>query len=150
MMITIKKLQWLLLTTSILATLIVPDAVGQEAQIPGTVQPGQIEKQLKPPPQIPRSIERVLPSPTPIEAAPDLTEKLKFIVRKIQVDGTSIYSETDLTPYFAKYLHKTVSVAQIQNLADELTTKYRNDGYILSQVIIQPSTLRRGLYGYKQ
>ena len=145
MMITIKKLQWLFLTISILATLIVPDAVGQEARIPGTIQPGQIEKQLKPPPQIPRSIERILPSPTQKEIAPALTGNLQFIARKIQLEGTTVYSESDLTPYFAKYLHKTISVAHIQNLADELTTKYRNDGYILSQVIVPPQHIKNGV-----
>ena len=42
-------------------------------------------------------------------------------------------------------MHKTVAVAQIQSLADELTTKYRNDGYILSQVIVPPQRIKAGV-----
>ena len=64
MVTIITKIQWVLVTIAVLATLRMSDAYGLETQIPGTVQPGQIEKQLKPPPQIPRPIERVLPTPT--------------------------------------------------------------------------------------
>jgi hemolysin activation/secretion protein len=144
-MITITKIRLVFVTISILATLRMPDALGQEAQIPGTVQPGQIERQLKPPPQIPRSIDRILPSPTPTETPPALSADLQFVAKRIQLEGSSTYSESDLTPYFSKYLHKTVAVAQIQSLADDLTTKYRNDGYILSQVIVPPQRIKDGV-----
>jgi hemolysin activation/secretion protein len=144
-MIKITKILLLFVTISVLTTLRMSDAYSQETQIPGTVQPGQIEKQLKPQPQIPRPIERVIPAPPSVETPYTFPDNLRFIVKKIQLEGSSTYTESDLSPYFSKYLHKTVAVAQIQKLADELTTKYRNDGYILSQVIVPPQRIKDGV-----
>ncbi len=76
--------------------------------------------------------------------APKGAEKVKFTLKTVKVEGQTVYEPAAIEPLYADMLGKTVTLADIYSLADRLTAKYRNDGYILSQVIIPPQTIDGG------
>ena len=74
-----------------------------------------------------------------IQPAPAGAENVKFTLNGINVEGATIYSDSSIRSLYADKLGKTVSLADIYDVAGELTLKYRNDGYILTQVVVQPN-----------
>lgn len=66
-------------------------------------------------------------------------------VADIIVEGCSVYSARDLAQHLAPYRRAAVSLRQLHQLADELTVRYRRDGYILSQVSMPAQHMRNGV-----
>lgn len=119
------------------------DVMAQAQPLPGTVQPGQIERQFQPLPE-----PRVQPSevvvPAPAQAAPANAAEIKFALSAVLVEGVSVYPEQALRPFYEAHLNRQVSLADIYAVANALTAKYRNDGYILSQVVVPAQEVRQG------
>src|SRR4051812_21388555 len=116
---------------------------GAFAQVPGTVQPGQIERQFERPREPQAPIEVVAP-PAPEQRAPADAERVRFVLSSVQVSGATVYTPETLSAAWQSLIGKEVSLAQLYDVAAALTRKYRNDGYILSQVVVPVQTIRDG------
>jgi hemolysin activation/secretion protein len=113
-----------------------------EAQAPIT-QPGLIERQFQAPPQ-PRTQAGEFHIPLPSQVAPPEAAGVKFVLRELSVDGVSAYAPATLLADYESLLGREVSLAQIYAVANALTVRYRNDGYILSQVIVPAQAVEGG------
>jgi hemolysin activation/secretion protein len=109
---------------------------------PGT-QPGQIERQFQTPPQ-PRSQSGSFALPLPAQTAPPGAEAVRFRLRGLTVDGMSVYTLEDWRAEYYRLLGRQVSLADIYAFANAITARYRNDGYLLSQVIVPPQAVEEG------
>jgi len=78
-------------------------------------------------------------------SAPAGADDIKLYLESLQVDGVGTYKAEDLDPIYRDKLGKTVSLTEIYEIASDLTNKYRNDGYILTQVVVPPQTIDGGL-----
>ncbi|MEO7402495.1 MAG: POTRA domain-containing protein, partial [Burkholderiales bacterium] len=105
------------------------------AQTPGTLQPGQIERQFQPPPE-PRARPEAIQLPGAQQAVPPGADTMRFTAKSIVVEGATQYPAEALRPLIAPLEGREASFAELIALANALTAKYRNDGYILAQVII--------------
>lgn len=109
-----------------------------------STEPGRIERRLQPQPT---------PSPAPAPTLPELrtapppaeAEKIKFRLAGVVVDGATVYKPSDFLPLYKKYLDTEVSLATVYKIAEEITAKYRNDGYILSQAIVPAQKISNGI-----
>jgi hemolysin activation/secretion protein len=97
--------------------------------------PGQVEREFTPPPAL-RAPPRPLPTVPAVPAAPPRAPDVKLTVREIGVDGTTVYTMTELAPYLAPLLGREVTLDDIYKVAAELTAKYVADGYFLSRVVV--------------
>lgn len=113
-------------------------------QVPGGVQPGQIERQLQTPPQPRVGGEAVIPA-TPDQKPPANADSVRFVLNRISVEGSTVYSEAALQPSYAPLLGKEVTLTHIFRVAEALTRRYRNDGYILSQVVVPAQSAHDGI-----
>jgi hemolysin activation/secretion protein len=113
--------------------------------IPGSADPGQASRNLR---------ERIAPlTVTPdiqvkgmaIGRAPAGADKVHFTLTELRLEGVTAYKESELQEIYEKYIGQTVSLADIYSIAAELTAKYRNDGYILTQIIVPPQTIDAGI-----
>ncbi|HEX7966603.1 MAG TPA: ShlB/FhaC/HecB family hemolysin secretion/activation protein [Stellaceae bacterium] len=118
-------------------------AQGASAQTaPLTTSP--IERAL--PEQQPRPVPPLVPTPAP--AAPEAQAGPPVAVQAVDVEGATVYPAGALEPYYAGIVGKTVPLGQVSAVIQEIQTKYRNDGYVLTVVrgTIEPvngrSTLR--------
>lgn len=118
-----------------------------EPPVPGAVRPGQIEKQFEEPPAPRASDVPAVQPPAPAQAVPAEAAAVRFVLRHVELEGATVYTEAALRPYFAALLGRDIGLGEIYALADRLTRVYRNDGYILSQVIVpeQQIVVERGV-----
>jgi hemolysin activation/secretion protein len=126
------------------ALVIVPAAVFAQA-VPGPVQPGQIERQLKPQPEPRTTTDEVVVPAVPTERRPPGAEAVRFALKAVVLEGSSVYDSAVVSAAASKYTGREVSLAEVYDLADALTARYRSDGYVLSQVIVPPQSIREGV-----
>ena len=124
------------MTAALLLMTIGASAAAAPPAVPGAAQPGQMEKQFREAPK-PRAGQAPMVEPAaPVQTAPGKAEEIHFALRQVKLEGATVYTDAQLQPLFAGLLGKDISLARIYTLADQLTARYRNDGYILSQVIV--------------
>ena len=111
-----------------------------QAQIlPRTVEPERFDKRYQPlptPKSRPREPSRLPPPPKP---APK--REPGFVLKKIVFEGATAYPPGELQRAVRRALGRRVTLDQLQFIAEVLTRKYRNDGYILSRVVVPPQKI---------
>jgi hemolysin activation/secretion protein len=76
--------------------------------------------------------------------APAGSEKITFVLKDITLEGLTIYKPGDIKTVYAPKINTKISLKDVYAIAATLTAKYRNDGYILTQVIVPPQTIADG------
>lgn len=114
------------------------------AELPGNVQPGQIEKQLQAPKVTPSIPAPVIQDNVPNTNAPEGAKEISLELNEIVIQGSTVYSPESFAELTTPLLHQTIHLDQVYALADKLTARYRNDGYILSKVIVPPQSVAQG------
>jgi hemolysin activation/secretion protein len=76
--------------------------------------------------------------------APAGAEKIKLKLSTVIFDGATVYSEKELKSLYGSQIGQNISLADVYALANVTTTKYRNDGYVLTQVVVPPQTIEGG------
>lgn len=77
----------------------------------------------------------------PSTVAPKGAEKLFLRVRGVKITGSTVYAPAELKPLYADLIGHRVSLASLYALAQKITAKYGNDGYVLSRAIVPPQQL---------
>ena len=131
----------LVLCASVSAFLVTQQA---EAQVPGSAEPGRIEKRFEPPKK-PKSIfEPVIPEmegPMP----PDEAEKVKFTLTGVTIEGSTVYGDEDFLPLYEQHLSQEISLKTVYDIAEAITAKYGEDGYALSRAFVPPQSIKNGI-----
>ena len=120
-----------------------PNLASAQTPLPGTVQPGQIERQFQKPPE-PRAAPGPIQIPATTQQPPANAESIRFVLRQVTLEGVTAYAPDDLRPTYAEHLGREVTLAEIYRIADALSARYRNDGYILSQVVVPAQSVEGG------
>lgn len=79
-----------------------------------------------------------------IASAPAGAEKITLTLANLTLDGMSTYQTSEVLPIYANNIGQKITVADIYQIAADLTRKYRNDGFILTQVVVPPQTIEDG------
>lgn len=120
-------------------------AMAQLGEQTGIADPGRIEKEL--------TDERLIPQVTPdvevremsLQKAPEGAEDIRFDFGGLRVDGVDAYSEDEILPLYQDMIGTEISLADLYAIANRMTLQYRNDGYILTQVVVPPQTIEDGI-----
>lgn len=109
----------------------------------GPNDPNRIDQRFQQPP-VPQSKPEV-EFPEPEQAPPpERANAIHFTLTGIMIEGVTVYTEDDLRPLYADLLNHAISLADLYKLRDAITTKYRNDGYVLAQAVIPAQKLNSG------
>ena len=104
--------------------------------VPPSTQPGQLQQQFKPAPgPVPVKPPISVQAPPP-NAPPPGAENIKITLENIEVAGATVYSAADFAPLTKPYLDHQITLVDLYRLADQITAKYRADGYILSRALV--------------
>lgn len=76
---------------------------------------------------------------------PSELRKVKFVLQKMVIKGSTLYSKRRFSRLFKKYMRKRISLVHVYDIAQTITNMYRNDGYILSKAVIPPQQIDRGI-----
>lgn len=120
-----------------------------QVNLPGSVEPGQIERRFQPPSPPRSTLAPVVPAIPEQRLPPAEADKIQFLLSGVQISGSTVYSEANLASLYQQYIGKQISVATLYAIADAITTKYRNDGYILSRAYVPPQKIQAGIAGIR-
>jgi hemolysin activation/secretion protein len=102
---------------------------------PSTVLPGTVEGQFQTPPQ-PRAQPQPIQLPRVQQRVPANADALRFGVQRIVLEGAQALPMEQLRARIAPLEGRELSLADLISLANALTATYRNEGFILAQVLV--------------
>lgn len=70
---------------------------------------------------------------------------VQFYLEDVVFAGNDIFSDAELAATKADYTGKEVTLAEINSIANAVTVKYRNAGYISSKAIVPPQKVKNGV-----
>lgn len=112
-----------------------------QANLPGSVDAGQIERRFEQP-QAPASTETRIQAPRREGVTPPAgSEQAKFTLASVKFEGMSIYRPDDFVAVFGEKIGKSVSIQEIYAIAQAVTDRYAADGYPLAQAVVPPQTI---------
>ena len=85
-----------------------------------------------------------LPKPGAVEPPP-LVMGTKLTIRKLQIEGGTVYPLKELGAAYQPLLGHEISLAQLIDATRTLTTRYQTDGYLLSYAYLPPQDFAQGL-----
>lgn len=112
---------------------------------PSTIEPGLIQERVEPPKPPSRALELPEIKEGAPEAVPDAVRSATIFLREVYIAGATAISVARLQALVAPYINRLITGAEVFELARVLTAAYRNEGYILSQVIVPPQSLTEGI-----
>lgn len=133
----------------ILVVVFIWGIIATAAELPGTVQPGQIEQQFQQQPKLRTDRPDRIVVPEADQLVPSNAQDIRFKLNRIVIEGATVYSEKDLLSDYQSHLGREISLADIYQIASALTAKYRNDGYILSRVVVPAQSVEDGQISLK-
>ncbi len=120
-------------------------AIAQVNQQTGVADPGRAGERISEQKLVPQGGPRIKVNSVALQNAPAGAENVKFDFGGLRLQGANQYSEDQLYPMYADKIGQKISLADLYAIANKITLKYRNDGYILSQVIVPPQTIESGV-----
>ncbi|MFN3826133.1 MAG: ShlB/FhaC/HecB family hemolysin secretion/activation protein [Micavibrio sp.] len=121
-----------------------PSALAQLTDQTTTANPSRVQEQLGGAVFDPRVMPRVEVREGVLQQAPAGAEKINFKLDRLNIEGVSAYDQDELNSMVADKLGQTITLAELYAIAADITRKYRNDGYILTQVVVPPQTIEGG------
>ncbi len=115
---------------------------------PATVMPEQVAKSLRPKPSVvPQGVspERVVEPQQKAPSVGDQAQKIKFKLNGVILQGNHVYSREVLRKFYKDKLGKTITVADLFGIVQNITNFYRNNGYIISRAILPPQHVEAGI-----
>lgn len=121
-------------------------AIAPAELLPGSVQPGLIGSQV-PAPSNENKAAPALPTANKVQpqALPSEAEKIKFKLNRLVITGVTVYKAGQLEPLYKNYIGKNISLADLQTITDNITKRYREDGYLLSKAVIPAQKISNGV-----
>lgn len=95
----------------------------------------RLESRFEPDREIVSQPGTVLPTIDPV-AAPPQASGIRFILREVLIEGNSSVVEQQIRAAYIDLIDTEVSIAEVFNLANEITSIYGDLGYPLSRAII--------------
>jgi hemolysin activation/secretion protein len=108
--------------------------------IPPSAQPGRERERFTQPP-VPRAQPGGPGISLPSTVAPPGAEKIKIVIRGVQIVGSTIYRADELKSVYADLLGRETTLQTVYDIAQRITAKYGADGYVLSRAIVPPQKL---------
>jgi hemolysin activation/secretion protein len=126
-----------------LALVVVTTAALAQPVIPPSALPGrERERFTEPPAPLAEPGGQAIALPSTV--APKGAEHINVLVRDVRIVGATVYPQEQLAPLYADLIGKRVTLQAIYDLAQKITTKYGNDGYVISRAIVPPQQLNPG------
>jgi hemolysin activation/secretion protein len=112
--------------------------------IPSPAEPGRIPQHFEERVLTRPQLELSIPDTGPEQKAPKGADTVTFTLKDIVFEGVSAYSLESFSPLYETKLGQNVTLSFLFEIANQITSKYRNDGYILSRAIVPEQRIKGG------
>lgn len=106
--------------------------------------PGRVEQRFQQPLR-PLAVPDLAIPKAEEQLPPQQAAQIRFRLGGVRVTGASVYAESDFLPFYRDLLGSEVDLNRIYDIADAIGAKYRNDGYVLTRVIVPPQRISEGI-----
>jgi hemolysin activation/secretion protein len=106
-------------------------------------EPGAIERTI--PTQVQRNSLVPSVSLPPREMRGQVTDHHRFTLGSVNIDGATVFSQEQLSRYFEPYLATEVDQGKLARMADAITARYRQTGYLLSYAMVPAQNVEAGM-----
>src|SRR3990167_10648686 len=132
---------------SILALFCLFEGIALADVLPGPAMPEQVGRALQSEEQQPSQSgpPAVSSQEKPQTPVGEEAEKIKFKLNGIILEGNHVYTTQQLMPLYNNQLNKTITVADLFGIVQNITNYYRNNGYIISRAILPPQHVKNGV-----
>lgn len=122
-------------------------AVDFGGQLPNAFDAGQAAKNITATtlPTLAPSVTAHVETKTPPSAPIPQAEKIKLHLTRVIISGNTVFKTKALQKIFTPSINKTISLADLQALVEEISKKYREAGYILSRAILPAQEIKQGV-----
>lgn len=111
--------------------------------------PGPARPRAEPPVTVPERLPARAPrveAPAPSVAVPPGAAEVRVTVRDVVVEGSTVYSPEALRESYATLIGREVSLADVFAVAEVIQRRYRDDGYVLTRVVVPPQKVADGVF----
>ncbi|MFH1157525.1 MAG: ShlB/FhaC/HecB family hemolysin secretion/activation protein [Pseudomonadota bacterium] len=115
------------------------------ALTPSPVEPGIIIKGAGEEKRPPSRIEDNVPVPKEEKASQGLSAEKVFVLKNVVLEETVAYKGVDLSSLFEDMIGQKVSFADLNAIAQRVTKKYREEGYVFSRAVLSPQKVENGV-----
>jgi hemolysin activation/secretion protein len=77
----------------------------------------------------------------PSTVAPEGAERMFVRVCSVRITGSTVYTPDKLSPLYADLIHQRAPLTAVYALAQRVTAKYGDGGYVLSRAVVPPQQL---------
>jgi hemolysin activation/secretion protein len=112
--------------------------------VPSIAEPSIIMKGLQEEKRATSRLEDVIVAPKDADGKGLSTQKV-FVLKSVVLDGSTAYKGADMSPLFKDMIGQQVSFADLNKIAQQVTRKYREDGYIFSRAVLPPQKVKDGV-----
>lgn len=103
-------------------------------------------------PAVPLSPEEQAPILSPPDGFPQplpTDEAVQIPIRQIEVLGSTVFTEADFAPIVQPYEGRSLTLADLREVADQLTQLYLDQGYLTSRAILGDQLVADGVVQYR-
>lgn len=134
-----------LLLVGVASGIIVAHAPATQAQvIPGTVSPDIRSRQLQIKDKLPEVSGKPIISVDDGAGSKEIKGGPEFVLKSITIEGDSAISEEDLAATYKEYIGTKISVGTLNKITNDITSLYRNRGFILTRAVLPPQQINGG------
>lgn len=127
------------------SVLLIPAQAAWAQAVPSSAEPSRAAQQITP---IDRQAAPAAPSAlisgSAAVVAPAGSEKVKLNLKSVKVEGVTAYPDAQVEGLYRDMIGTDITLADVYGIAQRLTVQYRNDGYILTQVVVPDQTIAGG------
>ncbi len=76
---------------------------------------------------------------------PEELKKVKFKLTRLVIQGATVYRNKRFFHLYKNFIGKQITLHDVYRIADAITKKYRNAGYILTKAIVPPQEIYDGV-----
>lgn len=111
---------------------------------PSSTQPGVVIHNLDREDRKHATLDSIVTTPPEQDAGKGLSKEKVFELKKVVIDGSTVYDSNDIRSTYSDLVGAKVSFADLNVLAQRVTKKYREDGYIFSYAVLPPQKVSDG------
>lgn len=113
--------------------------------VPSTAQPSRIQDRIKIENARPEvGGESILTIPDENGIDKTLPKGATFTLKDLRIEGNTAFSDAELAELYKDAIGSKVGLADLNRIANNITVKYRNAGYILSRAVVPPQRVSGG------
>lgn len=127
----------------LILTFLTTNAFAASYKIPSGADAGVISSNLRKE-TFSETKKTAIPQKSHINAVPEESKKISLKLKKIKVDGNSVFCNEELAKLTNGLINKKIKLSKIYELANDLTRLYQEKGYVLSFAYVPEQDIENG------